>query len=101
MRCPTEGALLGSASPVSPPHWLRVSPIALVMSLSSLKSHRTVTSLQSRTGEAPGWHHCPLHTLHTLPAKPRPARRPICLQGFACAVSLSGGAWDALLLFSP
>ena len=54
MRCPTEGALLGSASPVSPPHWPRVSPIALVMSLGSLKSHRTVTSLQSRTGEAPG-----------------------------------------------
>ena len=47
MKGPTEGALLGSASPVSLPHGPRASPTALVMSLGSLKSHSTVTSLQS------------------------------------------------------
>lgn len=63
----------GSAPPIWLLHWPPSITTVPSMSLSSLKSHGTVTSLQSRRGEAPGWHHCPLCTPHTVPADPLPA----------------------------
>lgn len=102
---PARGALLGSAVTLEPlPPCLTGSlssesgpytgPPSVTtvpsMSLSSLKSHETVTSLQSRMGEAPRWHHCPLCTPHIVPTDPLPAHCSSTSRPALCCVPCLG-----------